>query len=424
MAMGAFTASTATAHLGAPEGRLPFVDDAGVFEGGATTWGIVLFEDEQWVRTCEESVGGAVLFYHRGVDGLIYVGSSVGLLTTTNGCSYDVIEPIGERTVASLATALQVPSTFAVATADSDGDNRIWRTEDDGQTFVDVTPPTLSTTLAFTSLSMSADGQAMYATGVDYQVEPGDPLSALYVSLDGGQTWTWPAAFSDDDYILSVGVNGDRVGLTAQRDGATHFFRSSLDVVTPGEPIVIEGTPLDWRVFDDAEYFVLNRQTLHMSTDGDTFAPAEGPSRCLLRLPGDARLWGCGQPFQLAHFLSTTGASADGGVASWDTDLDFLSVVERRCPAGTVGEERCAYLFAPDGGVVLDGGVGPSPSVEPSPGPAPEDEPEPEPEPEPGPCGCQSTQGATPNGWAGGIALWVAGLLLHVRRKRRVSADA
>src|SRR5690606_28697824 len=85
LAPAALFASTAAAHLGAPEGRVPFVEAGGLL-GGSTTWGIVLAREGGWDRVCEEALGGPPGFVYRRGDDQIVIGRDDGLHLTTDGC--------------------------------------------------------------------------------------------------------------------------------------------------------------------------------------------------------------------------------------------------------------------------------------------------------------------------------------------------
>ncbi len=166
----------------------------------------------------------------------------------------------------------------------------------------------------------------------------------------------------------------------------------------------------DYAVFDDTEYVLVNRSLMHKRGPGAeafTFDDA-GPGRCLIQPRESDRLWGCAQPFQLGHFLYV----ADPG-DSWAPAIPHLDVTERRCPEGTIGEERCRYLFEP----TPDGGpIGPDSDAGAEPSPSPSPEPSPEPDQPPPDCGCDAA--APPSGGFGALAFVGAAALLARRRRR------
>jgi hypothetical protein len=66
---------------------------------------------------------------------------------------------------------------------------------------------------------------------------------------------------------------------------------------------------------------------------------AAGPLQCLLRRPGDARLWGCGDQSAGTWFKATV----DGD--TWQDELPMPQVRELACPVSTPGAQACAYRF-------------------------------------------------------------------------------
>ncbi|MCP4501291.1 MAG: hypothetical protein GY822_15130 [Deltaproteobacteria bacterium] len=405
------SAFDAQAHLGVPEGRIPILQDNSIV-GTATNWGIVLLEDERWMRTCEESAGASVLFYHRAQSGKIFVGTGEGLLTTDNGCSYDDVPELSGSGLSGLGVALLQPNVFAVSTANTDGRNFIWRSDDDGVSFTDISP-VVPDELAFTSLRMGPSGQRIYATGIDYGAAEGVDRNHFFMTSDGGMSWEKRTLWDESNALLVVGVTEDRVGIVAQKTSESHFFRAALDVETLPAPGVFQGVPLDWVVHGAKEYFVLNRQRLFSADVNGPFSEDEnGPARCLVQISGDDRLFGCGQTIHFGHILSL-----DVGSTEWVPHIPFLSVEERHCPLGTVGAERCAYLFTPDAGVVdYDAGTSPSPSPEPD-GPVVRVDPEPE---LPTDCSCTTSQRPFTTFYA--ALLFIAFINLRTRRKRPVQS--
>lgn len=341
-------ASPALAHLGAPEGRRPFIED-GALLGGGTTWGIIEREDDRWLRVCEESLGGPPAFYFRlPTSGRVLIGRADGLWLTDDGCSLDPGPALfSDAQPALLAQPLDVPGTLFVATAKADGDNGLYVSTDEGQSFTGT--GLMNEDASLRSIAVSSDGQDLYVGGI--WLDSRAPV--IFVSRDGGVTFTEAPAFSDttaaanvlaiDDVTSEVAI----VLLDEAAPGST-LMLADPDVSALSELAVFDGVVSDFLVHDGAWLVIEGRQRFYRrDKTASSFELTEGgPTRCLLHLPGDDRAWGCGQPFQNGHFLTS-----DDGV-SWTPVMPFLEVEERRCPAGTVGAERCAYLFPSDGGVV------------------------------------------------------------------------
>jgi hypothetical protein len=395
-------AAAASAHLGAPEGRVPFVE-AGELLGGFTTWGIVLFdEDGAWGRVCEEALGGPPGFVYRRADATVVIGRDDGLHTTTDGCALAPLAqtPLAERRPVLGAYPTAAPGRVFVATAHPDGQNGVYASTDDGVTFL---PTALNPEdVVFSTLAVSPSGQRVFAAGTD----TGPRTPAFFVSTDGGASFArsapWPATTA---FVRVVGTS---------RDGS-HATLSLIDEATSGSTLwsyrpetndavligTFQGVASDYLDTGSAHLVIEGRQRFLRAPYGAPFEPIDaGPTRCLVRVAGDDRVWGCGQPFHNGHFL----VSGDG--VEWEPLLPFLAVGEKRCPEGSLGATRCAYLFeddaAPrrDAGAANDGGVGVGPE-------RPRDDPE----------GCASS------GTGKGGSLFVFALASFAWRRRRALVE-
>jgi MYXO-CTERM domain-containing protein len=408
--------SAAAAHIGIPEGKRPFFT-AGELAGGGTTWGIVLQEEGCWLRVCEEAIGGPPSFYYRQTDGSILFGNSSGLNRTDDGgCSHeDHASAFTDKNAAVLAVPRAQPATLYVGTGDPAGGNFIQKSTDEGETF----SPTQLTdeNVTFRSLVTSSDGQGVWAIGLDLGASP--PAPVLYTSSDGGATFAtstpWPGntqfatLLSYDEtaglpVVVLIGVTGIGSTMGTLSADGTSFSEVATFLPDAGPGV---GVVSDFVGLPDTYVVILNRQELYTSPRSSVSftAQMDGPTRCLYQPPGDDRVWGCGQPFQQGHFL----VSEDG--LFWAPVMRFLDVVERDCPAGTLGDERCVY--GSDGGVLqtcegegegegegedLDGGV----SAEPAP------------PPDGCPCSTRADGRPTPD-----VALAaLLGVLLLARRRR------
>ena len=386
----------AHAHIGAPEGRGLFFDLEGNVIGAGTTWGVLERTNEGFLRTCEESVGDTVHFYYWARDREeVLVGTNSGILASSDhGCSWT---PSGmdNQTTTIMRTPRDQPGVLFVATTTNGEANGVYRSIDDGATW--ATTALSREEFAFTSLQVSEDGQTVVATGIDYTVT----APRVFLSSDGGATFDEVIPFPEQNnisFINAIGITADTIALSVLRSGeqGSTLYRASLDLQTldactafnTGEA---NGVLTDYALFEDTEYVLVNRSLMHKRGPGDTdfiFEDA-GPGRCLLLPRESDRFWGCAQPFQLGHFLSV-----DSPDASLEPIIPYLEVYERRCPVGTIGEERCRYLFAPgtDAGPAIDGGT-PGPEV-PEPSPSPDVEPDAGLQSEPPVGGCESTPGA------------------------------
>ncbi len=343
-----FVAQDAAAHFGAPEGRWPFLVE-GELIGGGTTWGIVRKAEDRWLRVCEEAIEEPPAFYYRQPSsGRLLLARSDGLWLTDDGCSLDAKPSVFDDARPSLlAEPRDLPTTLYVATSSSTGDNGLFLSTDEGQTF---TPTSLQhEDVSFRSLAVSDDGEKIYLGGIYLDSR----LPVVFVSLDGADTFEpkspWPESVAAAN-VLGIDPGTGEVALTLLDPDVTGstLALASGDLATSTTLAEFEGVVSDFLVHDDAWLVIEGRQRYFRRKKGDAeFTLVDGgPTRCLLKLPGDERVWGCGQPFQNGHFLVS-----DDGV-SFTPVLPFLDVVEHRCPPGTLGAERCAYLFQGDAGVI------------------------------------------------------------------------
>lgn len=412
-------ATPLAAHVGAPEGRGIFLADDGSLIGAGTTWGVIETTAEGFIRTCEEAVGDTVHFYYWAKEREeVVVGTNGGVLTSTDwGCSWETTG-LEDRAVTLLRTPRDQPGVLFASTSTTGDENGVFRSLDDGATWA-ATSLSLPE-FAFTSLQVSVDGQLVVASGIDYAVT----LPRIFLSTDGGATFEEKELFpaeSNVSFINAVGITDDAIAIATLRSGeqGSTLYLASRDLETLGEGTAFDtdeanGVVTDYALFDGTEYVLVNRSLMHKREAGElAFSfDEDGPGRCLIQPRESDRLWGCAQPFQLGHFLFVEDADD-----SWSPAIPHLEVEERRCPEGTIGEERCRYLFEPG----FDGGpVGPEPG-EPDAGEPETNEPEPEPgpsEPDPPPdCGCEQTGG--PPAGAAAIAGWVALAMLGRRSRRK-----
>jgi hypothetical protein len=341
----------ALAHTGSPEGRSPFLSNH-TLTGGGTTWGIIHQSNQQWHRVCEETLNAPPSFHHQNVHGRILIGTESGLLATDDfGCSFtQVSEQLSNQNVSSIGVPLSHPEKIYVATSSPQGANGVYKSDDHGTTFHATGLQGLPSFIL--SLLVNHDGSQIYVSTYDASLQS----TQLFYSNDEGVTFVESNIIPEDAiYLTLIGIDHehDRVALSTVTNipgGRLYFSNATLDSLVFDS--AFETVPTQYAAFNGKEFLLLAFTELRTRSLEDADAGfmhiEDGAARCILRLPFDDRLWRCGFSNQSGHFSSTS----DG--ETWENHIPFLDVLEYRCPEGTTGYERCAYLFA-DGGV-RDGG--------------------------------------------------------------------
>ena len=354
----------ASAHIGAPEGRSPFLDND-VFLGGGTTWGIIHHHESQWRRVCEESVGEPPNFWLYRPDGRVLLGTSQGLLMTRDyGCTYEQVdESLAMHKVGTVAVPEEYPSHIYVATSSPGGNNAIYRSTNDGDTFdisglqglddfiLSMFATKNENNIYASTYSRGEGGVHLYRStdfGATFQESVSFPENALYITIVGYRQATKQLVLS----IIFAGASG----------GHLYFADEALEEFTPIQ--AFSSVPTTFVEYGAYEFVLLAFSELVRrvrSQDNSAFESFEDSNaRCIVHSSSDDRLWRCGLSYQFGHFLS----SLDGD--EWDIHIPFLDVIEFQCPEGTIGASRCAYLFT-DAGTFLDAGAqadaGPTPDA-------------------------------------------------------------
>lgn len=336
VALVALAGTGAHAHFGIPGGRVPFVS-GGALIGGAASDGILFEEDGRWLQVCDEALGAIGFFHHRTASGAVLVGTSRGFLSTDDGgCTYAPVAGAFEGTsVAALAVALAVPERIFLIANDDDGAH-LYRSDDAGLRF-DLSASFTGTRLL--SVVVSDDASRLYLSGAVTETEA--PLAL--VSLDAGETFAERAFWPDDAlYVQLEGLDIDGQHLVALVYGDTPsstLLQVDEQLASPVELHTFDALVTGFAAFGQRRFVQELNQFLYVqdaSVPGSSFALVEdGPTTCLMRIAGDARLWGCGGPADDFHFFATE----DG--ATWTPFLGFDEVEARECPAGTVGQAAC-----------------------------------------------------------------------------------
>jgi hypothetical protein len=338
--LGALCGATqSAAHNAPPSGALPVVVD-GALWGGGTSWGVVeRAADGEPTGTCEEVFGATLRFYaavETSSGPRLLVGTSSGVFVTDDGgCT---IHPVPGLVDHSPTAVAHVDETIYIVTASSDRDNGLFVSVDAGQTFVPRGPQRGD--LILTSIAVDATASHVWMAG--FTREPVKPV--LLVSSDGGETFDdqsgrFPTAIQlrvlaaddagvDPPGVMLVYVDGNR---------RNHLIRADHSVTALEYEVEVIGEIGAWVRHAGRAFITVNQNDLRLVEDHATTSIPGGPTHCLRTIPGDERLWGCGQVRHGAFFLSST----DG--LTWQPELPITSQLRpRQCPTPSTAATVCA----------------------------------------------------------------------------------
>jgi hypothetical protein len=406
----------ALAHVGLPQGRMPFLED-GELVGASTSWGIVLKEGDEWLRVCEEA-SGYTYFHHRAADGRVLSGTPLGLVVTDDGgCTHTTQSVPGEGiAVTGLAAVRDTPGRVFLTTAPNGAPGQVFESNDDGLTLNDVSGGGFADLLLFDVVA-SADGQLVVVSGLNTSTQAQD----IRISENGGVGWREPnASLAGWVFVDLLGIDqGTLLFFGRNSDGNNHLLTSTdvLDTfVDEGE---FDAQITSFAALGNKRFIVVNPDYLWVEDRdvavGYTLVDEELKVPCLSNVPGDDRVWQCGQLGAEGHFFS----SADG--ETWLPHLAFDAVVDRECPLGSLGEERCIFAgnpFGQDAGPTLDDDGGPGGTTPADAGPEAQSgrEDAGQPDDTPPDCACGVSPSPRNLPWQG----WgVFALLLGLFKKRR-----
>jgi hypothetical protein len=403
-------APSVSAHLGGAQGVMPFVDD-GVLVAAGTTWGLVTGDDVTgFSQSCEEAIGDVPRAFVRLVDELgprTLAATGQGVVASVDdGCTWTPVPGTVGRNVTALVASGVTPGTLWAVTASVDGDNAVLVSHDGGAAFEtwQVAPVgVLLTSLAVGPVVVVGDAgagseqreqqqQLLLVAGTDTVTRRplllwGMSSPSSSSSSSSSSSTLLPvsgAALDGAQLVRALAVEGDVAGVAGVAGGEAWF--STLDAIGRGHlhrVLVTAGVMADavevgsfdglvkatgsvagFRFVIAAGGVVFRALATDLVSDGSDVVDlavwgrsAAGPLQCLLRLPGDARLWGCGDQSAATWFKATV----DGD--TWQDELPMQQVSELACPESSPGAQACAYRFA-------DPAADPPSSSSPPPAPA------------------------------------------------------
>lgn len=398
-----FGVTEAAAHSAPPSGVLPVLVD-GALWGGGTSWGVVgQASDGAFVGTCDELFGDALRFYAdvaTSAGPRLLVGTSTGVLATEDGgCTAAPVPGLVGHNAMAVA---QADTAIFVVTASAARENGLHLSTDGGRSFAPRGPQ--RDDLILTSLAVDGRGENVWMAGL--MRDPVRPV--LLVSHDGGETFVdhadrFPAAVQLRVLAADEAREGGVGVVLVMVDGyrRNHLFHADATLEARARVAEVIGEVGAWARFAGRELITVNNNDLRLVAGGVTTSVPGGPTHCLLTIPGDERLWGCGQIRHGAFFLSST----DG--LSWQPHLPIANPLPQRdCPEDSAAVAVCAPDAPPGGG-------DPAPSPDERDKAPPPDEGDPaSPEDSVASSGCAS--GAHGGGWT-----LVAVLAFTARRRTR-----
>ena len=359
----------AYAHVGPPAG-VEVWHDNGTFVGGHTTFGVVELVDGTPLWTAEETLTvGLPAFVHRRALGDFIAGTVHGLYRTDNGgCSWVAVPgALEDRQVVAMEADPSSPTHLYAVTATYDGDNGLFVSTDNGDTW---TATGLLRSGFFAAEVIVAPGaQDLWVHGYEVATEQ----HVMVHSGDGGTQWDttgadWSAydfvrlirRLDDGRFIASARVaDGDRAGeqdLLVSDDGMASFdIMQSFAAPTDGGLDRI----LDYWEWGSRRWAVVFPPAVWgVEGSGDLAPLPEGPDWCIDPSVDSNVLWGCDLVFDGSPYVYTEdGDTWQPAFAPWDIE-------PRQCPAGTDGETLNPFYWNalgpplqpnPDGGPT-DGG--------------------------------------------------------------------
>lgn len=370
-------------------GGFPWATDVQVGPDGpvvVANFGVLFQEDDTWSWICEEVVGSTGMTDVVVLDDGVWLAGSIGgVYRSTDHCTWTNIggelEPLF---VTQLAHDAVLASRVWATTATGDLVNALWVSDDGGQTFSAYASFGEGSTLR--GFGQGASGLPLAASGW----RDGEPL--LWRSEDG-ETWTEQALTVPEDssvYLLGVDASG---AVWMRYTGASEDLLVRVDAQGTAEGMREHADAIS--AFDlgpgaDEVYVGTQATGLAGSTDGGQTwsSPTPSPTPNCLRTVGDTR-------YLCAHNWSDGAAAwrmtrSGGDPADWDwTPVLWFGDVHQMasCAEGTTVATVCAPLWenvAASSGLDLERA----------------DTSDPTPPKTEGSCGCgDGGQGAIGGGW-------------------------
>lgn len=290
----------------------------------ATSHGL-LFEDDGWGWVCEEVLGDAARSGLARTSEAWLLGSTHGVLRSTDGCDWSWNEELRGKVVGSLRVDPQDPDVVWVA-----GLEGLWRSDDHGVSFSLFTTPAEGASVR--SAVIAADG-TFYVLGF----QGSDPT----VWVGAGDAWTSAVLPVSGGRLEAIGTDplGRGYGRFPLGSGADQLLRFGRD----GSVEDLLSSELNIAAFkatEQALYVSLRRGGVQVSTDdGESWASAAPDGvECLLEV--DGTWFSCPEEGE-AIALQTASAP----IGPWTTELPFNQIGAPRCAAETTAGAACVEIW-------------------------------------------------------------------------------
>jgi hypothetical protein len=329
------------------------------------TFGLVTSRDggASWQWVCEDAIGYGGMYdpdYELTASGALFATTFDGIQESRDGCRFEARQ--GKAFVSVVA---QGPSGALFraaadnATPTSQGDSKIYRSDDDGMTWPVASSPGIMNDWWQTLEVAPSDGRRVYLSGYRFEPPPGGGANIkkflLFRSDDAGVTWrelpVAALATRPNSTIDIVGISYQdpnrvyaRVTLV-DNNVADRVYRSDDGGVT-WVPIRDQPTAIRFLVRRSGEIVVatLANGAERSSDHGVTWVPLASPPHinCLAE-SATGEVWACTQNYgSMAAPSDGAGIMKSRDLATWTPVLRYQDLDRPvSCADGTVQQSRC-----------------------------------------------------------------------------------
>lgn len=328
-----------------------------------STFGLLISHDDgcsfRWV--CERAIGYGGEFdpkYGVATDGTIFATTFTGLKVSRDGGCTWTTAPVGPGEIWVDAIDVGPTGDVWVATAESAAPNNVYRSTDNGTTF--VARGMLSPQVWWKSVKVApSDPKIVYVAG--YQVA-GTPMARLYRSDDAGENWTEHPLFGEQrdpptmkfgaTPIVLVAAIDPRdpnivllTSLEANPPKGDRLYRSTDGGVTFKQVLATNDKIRDTFFAADGSVYVATLGSgAYRSTDrGAEFTPLAAPPQLgCLGQRSDGALVGCGANWE--PDFKAVARTTDG--AKWQKVFRFVELAGPvQCAATTSVGQMCEPMW-------------------------------------------------------------------------------